>query len=171
MKTRGKGFVYRLLLFSLVEGLLLTAGIGGFSSFARGAASPPSSARCPLTQGDAGDPFYKPNTPVRSHVGAGFVLTGVVRSGIDCSALRGARVEFWLRGPNGQYDDARRGTLVTEGNGRYRIESNFPGRDGGFQPHIHIRVTAPGHRTLTTVYLPRGGTPTGTFDIVLEPEV
>src|SRR5438105_10266019 len=31
-----------------------------------------------------------------------FVLTGVVRSGIDCSVLQGARVEFWLRRPDGQ---------------------------------------------------------------------
>jgi hypothetical protein len=171
VKMRGNGSMDRLLWLSLVGGILLTAGIGVFSDFTQGAAAPPSSARCPLTQGNAGDPFYKPNTPVRSHVGTGFVLTGIVRSGIDCSALRGARVEFWLRAPDGQYDDAHRGTIVTDGAGRYRIESNFPGSDGGLQPHIHIRVAAPGHRTLTTVYLPRAGAPAGTFDLVLEPEV
>ena len=100
------------------------------------------------------------------------MLTGVVRSGIDCSVLQGARVEFWLRRPDGQYDDAHRGTVITDAGGRYRFESNFPGGDGGgFQPHIHLRVAVPGYRTLTTVYLPRAGAAAGTFDIVLEPEV
>jgi protocatechuate 3,4-dioxygenase beta subunit len=125
-----------------------------------------------LTPGDGADPFYAPNAPVRSHVGTGFVLSGIVRSGIDCSALRGARVEFWLRRPDGQYDDAHRGIVITDANGRYRVESNFPGGgSGGIQPHIHLRVAVPGYRTLITIYFPEAGATTGTFDLILEPEV
>ena len=85
--------------------------------------------------------------------------------------MQGVRVEFWLRRPDGQYDDAHRGIVVTDGTGRYRFESNFPGGDGGFRPHIHLRVAVPGYRPLVTVYLPQSGTGAGTFDIVLEPEV
>jgi len=70
-----------------------------------------------------------------------------------------------------QYDDAHRGIVVTDGTGRYRFESNFPGGDGGFRPHIHLRVAVPGYRPLVTIYLPQPGTGAGTFDIVLEPEV
>ena len=154
-----------------LAGVVLLATILGLcADFTRGATPPSAAVRCPLTQGNVGDPFYKPNTPVRSHVGTGFALTGIVRSGIDCSAMSGARVEFWLRGPNGQYDDVHRGTAITDGNGRYRFESNFPGSDG-FSPHIHLRVAVPGFRTLVTVYLPRAGDTTGMYDLVLEPEV
>ena len=80
-------------------------------------------------------------------------------------------MEFWLRGPNGQYDDVHRGSVITDGNGRYRFETNFPGGDGGFTPHIHLRVAVPGFRTLVTIYLPRAGDTTGMYDLVLEPEV
>lgn len=150
---------------ALAAALLL---IGAPALHAAGA--PPAAPKCQLTPGDAGDPFYKPNTPVRPKVGTGFVLTGIVRSGIDCLPIRGARVEFWLRNAGGQYDDAHRGTVVTNGNGRYRIESNFPG--GGFMtPHIHLRVAVPGFRPLVTVFFPRPGTTGGTFEFVLEPEV
>jgi protocatechuate 3,4-dioxygenase beta subunit len=107
---------------------------------------------------------------VRSHVGTGFVLSGIVRSGIDCAVIQGARVEFWFRRPDGQYDDAHRGTVITDGAGRYRFEGNFPG-GGFFRPHIHLRVAVPGYRPLVTVYLPQPGATVGTFDIVLEPEV
>jgi protocatechuate 3,4-dioxygenase beta subunit len=82
--------------------------------------------------------------------------------------MRGTRVELWLRGPDGQYDDVHRGTVITDGNGRYRFESNFP---GGGAPHIHVRVAAPGYRPLATVYFPRSGAVAGVLDLVLEPEV
>jgi len=152
--------------------VLLAASLAALTGITAGAASPSTTARCPLTQGAGGDPFYKPNAPVRSRVGTGFVLSGMVRSGIDCAAMQGARVEVWLRAPDGQYDDVHRGTVITDGNGRYRFESNFPGGGGGFfQPHIHLRVAVPGYKTLVTVYLPQAGATTGTFDLVLEPEV
>ena len=169
MTTYGKLFISLDFRLWLAGCALLAMHLGAPAGFAAGAGSPSTAGRCPLTQGDGGDPFYKPNTPVRSRVGLGFALSGVVRSGIDCSAIRGARVEFWLRGPNGQYDDVHRGTVITDENGRYRFESNFPGGNG-FQPHIHLRVAVPGYHTLVTVYLPRTGASAGTFDLVLEPE-
>lgn len=149
-------------------GVLVATSLGVPRAFALGSAPAPTTPRCQLTEGSGGDPFYKPNAPVRSRVGTGFVLTGTVRSGIDCTAMRGTRVELWLRGPNGQYDDVHRGTVVTDGNGRFRFESNYPG--GGF-PHIHVRVAAPGYRPLEIRYVPRAGATAGVLDLVLEPEV
>jgi hypothetical protein len=154
----------------LMAGILFAACLGVLADVTNGAAPPSTAARCPLTQAGFGDPAYKPNTPVRPRVGTGFVLTGIVRSGIDCSVLKGAHVEFWLRGPDGQYDDVHRGTVVSDGSGKYRFESNFPGGTG-LQPHIHLRVAVPGYRTLVTVYFPHPGATAGTFDFVLEPEV
>jgi hypothetical protein len=168
MKTARSVRLGRRMAFRLVGTALVLAGLGLPAVLAKGSAPPSTSARCRLTQGTGGDPFFKPNAPVRSRVGTGFVLTGIVRSGIDCGAMRGARVELWLRGPDGQYDDAHRGTVITDGNGRYRFESNFPG--GGF-PHIHVRVAAPGYRPLEIRYVPRSGATAGVLDLVLEPEV
>ena len=153
----------------LATGLVLVAGLGVPADIAESAPPPSASVRCAPTQGEAGDSSYKANAPVRSQVGTGFVLSGIVRSGIDCSVITRARVEFWLAGPNG-YDEAHRGTVITDGTGRYRFESNIPG-GGGWRPHIHLRIAVPGFRTLVTVYFPRAGSAAGTFDLVLEPDV
>jgi hypothetical protein len=156
---------------SLAAGVLLIAGLGVLAGSADGATPPSTAPRCTLTQGGSGDGAYKANAPVRSRVGSGFVLSGIVRSGSDCKAITGAHVEFWLRGPDGQYDDAHRGTVIADGNGRYRFESNASSANSGWRPHIHLRVAVPGYRTLDTVYFPQTGVGTGTFDLVLEPEV
>jgi hypothetical protein len=147
----------------LLMALVVAMSLGGFAGVADGAppAAPP---QCTITQGSGG-PDYKPNAPLRSRVGSGFVLTGTIRSGIDCAVIPKARLEIWLAGPNG-YDDAHRGTVIADGNGRYRFESNFPPSN-----HIHVRVAVPGYRPLSTVYFPQAGTATGTFDLVLEPDV
>src|SRR5437879_9510775 len=79
----------KLLRRSLAGGVLLAVLLGVLSGVTAGAAPPTAGPRCPLTPGEGGDPFYKPNAPVRSHVGTGFVRTGVARTSIDsavCSA-------------------------------------------------------------------------------------
>jgi protocatechuate 3,4-dioxygenase beta subunit len=116
------------------------------------------------------DPNYTPNPPLRSHVGSGFVLSGVVRSGIDCSVLPRVRVEIWHAGPNGSYDMIHRGTVLTDGAGRFRFETDFPGSSFG-QPHIHVRVAVAGFKPTAVAFLPKPGTKTGELDIVLEPEL
>jgi protocatechuate 3,4-dioxygenase beta subunit len=153
----------------LAMGLVLAVGLGVPADYAEGSPPPQASVRCAATPGEAGDSSYRANAPVRSQVGTGFMLTGIVRSSIDCSVITRAHVEFWLAGPNG-YDEAHRGTVITDGTGRYRFESNFPG-GGGWRPHIHLRIAVPGFRTLVTVYFPRAGSAAGTFDLVLEPDV
>lgn len=139
-----------------------------------GASSPPAGAaapKCPITPSGYMDPNYTPNPPVRSRVGGGgFVLTGIVRSGIDCAPLTRVRVEIWHAGPNGSYDSVHRGTVVTDANGRFRFETDFPGSGFG-QPHIHIRVAVGGFKTTATAFLPKPGSKSGEIEIVLEPEV
>lgn len=163
MDTNGQITGHLRVGYWLVMALAVATGLGGVADVAD-AAPPPTAPRCTITQGSGG-PDYKPNAPLRSRVGSGFVLSGTIRSGIDCAVIPKARVEIWLAGPNG-YDDAHRGTVITDGNGRYRFESNFPPSN-----HIHVRVAVPGYRPLSTVYFPQAGTTAGTFDLVLEPDV
>jgi len=146
--------------------VLFAATVSTWSAGTARAAAP----KCPITPNGYMDPNYTPNPPVRSHVGSGFVLTGIVRSGIDCAPLARVRVEIWHAGPNGSYDTIHRGTVVTDGTGRFRFETDFPGSSFG-QPHIHVRVAVPGFKPTATAFLPKPGTKAGEMEIVLEPEV
>ena len=125
-----------------------------------------AATRCAPTRSDALGPFYEAGAPVRSRVGRGYVLTGRV---VDsrCRAIRRARVELWLANPDGQYDDAHRATVFSGPRGGYRFESNRPPSYSGRPPHIHLRITARGFRTLVTQHYPRAGRSTAAFNIVL----
>lgn len=123
---------------------------------------------CPPTRPDMLGPFYEPDAPVRSKVGTGYVLRGVVRSSADCRPIPGARVELWLTGPRG-YDDDHRATVIADAEGRYAFESEPPRPYERRPPHIHVRVEHAGFRTLVTQHYPERGQSEGTFDLVLAP--
>lgn len=124
-------------------------------------------AVCRPTRTDALGPFYEPGAPVRSSVGTGYVLAGTVRAAGSCRPISRARIEFWLVNPSGQYDDAHRATVFSSRAGRYRFTSNKPVGYSGRPPHIHIRVTARGFRTLVTQHYPRAARTSARFDLVL----
>ncbi len=122
---------------------------------------------CTPTQADSLGPFYTPDAPERASTGRGLTVSGVVRSATGCAALPGARIEWWSADGKGQYQDALRATQRADGQGRYRYETVAPGRYPGRPPHLHVRVTAPGHRTLVTQLYPRDGQSTLQTDFVL----
>jgi protocatechuate 3,4-dioxygenase beta subunit len=124
---------------------------------------------CKPTEPDMLGPFYKSGAPVRSAVGNGYIMTGMVKSAPDCSAIRGARIEFWLVNPEGTYDDDHRATVFSDATGSYKFESNMPKPYFGRPPHIHIRVSAEGHKTLVTQHYPEKGKTQAAFDLVLVP--
>ena len=128
-----------------------------------------ASPACAPTRPDALGPFYKANAPLRAKVGSGHVLKGVVRSVPGCGPIAGARLEFWLAGPNGQYDDDRRATVLADTAGVYRFESHYPPPYAGRPSHIHVRVSAERHQTLVTQYYPPPNSTEGTFDLVMTP--
>jgi protocatechuate 3,4-dioxygenase beta subunit len=135
-------------------------------SAASGAGSAPSA--CTPTRADVLGPYYEPGAPVRSKVGTGgYVLTGRVLATRTCRPLARARIEFWLVNEQGEYDDAHRATVFSRRNGSYRFESNRPVGYGGRPPHIHVRVSARGFRTLVTQHYPRGTRRSATFNLVL----
>jgi protocatechuate 3,4-dioxygenase beta subunit len=125
---------------------------------------PPATAarHCTPTNDDGVSPTYVPNTPVRNVVGHGHVLTGVVRSSRDCTPIANAKLEFWPEEADKGHPDSSRATLFSDQEGRYRFECNPP-------EHIHMRLSAPGYRTIGNNSYHPNGSATGTFDIVLEP--
>lgn len=134
------------------------------------AAVAPAAPGCPPTRPDEIGPFYRPNAPVRSKIGSGYVLSGTVRSSVDCRPIPGARIEVWQAGPGGDYDDAHRATIFADGTGRYRLETDFPPPYLRRPSHIHILVDARGFAGLITQHYPRKGDRKASFDLVIEPE-
>ena len=146
--------------------ILLTFTVLGALALGAAASSPEAAPTCRPTAPDALGPFYEPGAPVRSKVGSGYVLTGRVLTR-SCRAIRGARIELWLANPQGEYDDAHRATLFAGRRGGYRFESNKPPSYQSRPPHIHVRVSARGYRTLVTQHYPRGNRTSATFNLVL----
>lgn len=124
---------------------------------------------CPPTNPDSLGPFYQANAPVRSVLGTGYILKGTVRSSVDCGVISEARIEVWQAGPDRKYSDAYRATLIADPHGQYRLQTERPPSYSSRPPHIHIRVTAPGHQTLVTQHYPEKEVSEATFDLVLVP--
>ncbi len=127
-------------------------------------------AACPPTTPDMLGPFYKPDAPARAVTGQGLVVSGTVRSARGCGPLPGARLEWWSADGRGAYQDELRATQRTAGDGAYRYETIAPGRYPGRPPHLHVKVSAPGHRTLVTQVYPRDGQRAIATDFVLVAE-
>jgi protocatechuate 3,4-dioxygenase beta subunit len=146
--------------------VLLTCGL--LAAFALGAVSAPQAApACRPTPPDALGPFYVPGAPLRSKVGTGYVLTGRVLAARTCRPIARARIELWVANPEGEYDDAHRATVIAGRRGGYRFESNPPPSYSSRPPHIHLRVTARGYRTLVTQHYPRARRSSAIFNLVL----
>jgi protocatechuate 3,4-dioxygenase beta subunit len=127
------------------------------------------SENCEPTSFDEIGPFYRPNAPIRNKVGSGYFLKGRVLSSIKCAPLPRAKLEFWLVNSDGEYDNDHRATVIADSDGNYSFESNRPTDYFSRLPHIHMRITAPGHEELITQHYPKDGDARAEFDIVLSP--
>lgn len=157
--------MFSKMVFAVFSAVGLAMSMGAAAAHAQDTAA----AQCVPSKEDSLGPFYKPDAPVRSIVGNGYKLKGQVKSSADCSPISGAKIEFWLAGPDGQYDDAHRATMHSDQNGFYSLESNYPPSYSSRPPHIHIRITAPGYRTLVTQHYPKPGESKSSSDLVLTP--
>jgi protocatechuate 3,4-dioxygenase beta subunit len=125
---------------------------------------------CAPTVSDAEGPFYRANAPIRENTGLGLTISGKVRSAGSCTPIPGARVEWWQANREGKYDDEHRGALLTAGDGSYRFETDFPPAYYDRPPHIHVKVFAHGHRTLTTQIYPEEGRKFIPIDLIVARE-
>ncbi len=128
----------------------------------------PVSAACSPTRPDALGPFYVAGAPERSKTGDGLTVQGAVRSTRECKGLPAAKVEWWSANRSGQYDDGHRATQVTDTEGRYRYVTDMPGKYPGRPEHLHVKVSAPGHKPLVTQIYPKPGDKEIPFDFVLQ---
>jgi protocatechuate 3,4-dioxygenase beta subunit len=127
-------------------------------------------ASCKATAPDMLGPFYVAGAPERSKTGDGLTVQGTVKSTRECKAVPGAKIEWWSANTGGDYDAGHRATQVADGEGRFRYVTDVPGKYPGRPPHLHIKVTAPGHKALVTQIYPKPGQASIPFDFVLTPE-
>ncbi len=157
--------MWRIVSFWCV--VLACVTLGCITSPGTGSAAPPT---CAPTSADSLGPFYEPNAPARDNTGQGLVISGTVRSARDCGLLGGAVIEWWSANARGDYDNAHRATQHASAAGSYQYTTDFPGRYPGRPPHVHVRVTAPGHRTLVTQVYPQQAQTALNVDLVLAPQ-
>jgi protocatechuate 3,4-dioxygenase beta subunit len=125
---------------------------------------------CAPTPAEMDGPFYRAGAPQRNSIGTGYLLFGEVKSAADCAPIAGARIEIWMTGPDGRYDDRWRVTLFSRQDGRYYLQSHFPPPYGSRPSHIHLLVNAPGFVELITQHYPLAGSGEALFDLVLIPQ-
>jgi hypothetical protein len=134
------------------------------------ASSATAAAGCPATITDAFGPFGRGSPPVRTSIGKGHVLTGVILSSLDCRPIPGARVELWQSNKKGSYIRALSATVLADRTGRFRFEGPYPASYEGRPPHIHVRVVARGYEPLLSRYEPARGSRRGVVRLVLLPQ-
>lgn len=155
-----------------LAGLAATGASGAFAKNAR-AASP---GTCVLTPQSTEGPFYFDPKLLRADIAEGRpgapleVALDVVEAG-GCSPLAGARVDIWHADALGAYSgydrqgDGRnlstrgetflRGALLTDGAGRVRFRTVWPGWYPGRTTHIHFKVRLDARSVLTgQLYFP-----------------
>lgn len=115
---------------------------------------------CTTGQDDEG-PYFKTGAPFRKNVAVEYtgkeseplVLQGRVFGACDQSELSKAEIDLWHAHPAGDYDmDGYicRGRQNSDSNGSYQFETVMPARYPGRPLHLHIKVTMPGYKPLTT---------------------
>jgi protocatechuate 3,4-dioxygenase beta subunit len=126
-------------------------------------------------------PFYVGNAPEAVDINPGQAagtpmhVSGTVYSHDGVTPVANAKVEIWHADDGGSYhpessgDIAKfrrseinlRGTTRTDAQGRYAFDSIVPGHYGERRRHLHWKVSAPGHRSVTTqsYWLDERGTP------------
>ncbi len=108
------------------------------------------SGPCEPTEQMSMGTHHKPITQQKVDIGQGLHIKGIVLSAKDCSPIESARIEHWQTNSNGQYVDKLRAWLLSDANGNFEFETEWPGAP---IPHIHFVVHAEGHKKLTTQWV------------------
>jgi catechol 1,2-dioxygenase len=129
---------------------------------------------CRETEDDILGPYYRAGAPFRDTLfddgmkGTRLTVNGTVSGigGAGCVPLAGALVDVWQADADAHYDNdgsidplppglfILRGRFYSDGNGAFRLRTIIPGRylnGNQYRPaHLHVRLSADGHRPLTT---------------------
>ena len=117
-----------------------------------------AAAPCKATVGLTEGPYWKAGSPRRTRLrdagvsGKALKLTGAVVDA-TCKPITGATLDFWQADGKGHYDNAGfrlRGHQTTDSAGRFTLDTVVPGLYPGRTEHIHVKVTPPGGKELTT---------------------
>ena len=116
-----------------------------------------------LTPSDAEGPYWKPGSPERDTLykpgdpGEKIKVSGRVLDGSGRTIAR-AKIDIWQTDARGDYDHsgfAYRSHVYSDSTGEYSFKTVKPGVYPSRTPHIHIKVSTPDGRTLTTqLYFP-----------------
>jgi protocatechuate 3,4-dioxygenase beta subunit len=98
-------------------------------------------------------------------LGKGLVMHGRVLSADGCRPLAGVKIIHWQAGEQGRYLDRLYAWRLTDENGAYRFETEWPALR---PPHIHFQVEVSGHRPLATQWIAGGPVEEARFDLVLQ---
>ncbi|HWN69069.1 MAG TPA: twin-arginine translocation signal domain-containing protein [Haliangium sp.] len=140
------------------------------STMGEAAPMPEPTPECLETEDNILGPYWLDGAPARSDLtepglaGTRLQITGRVLGlgAAACTPLAGALLDVWQSDDRGDtpadYSDGTtwrlRGRLYTAADGSYDLRTIVPGRylngDELRPAHIHVRVSAPGHRLLTT---------------------
>jgi catechol 1,2-dioxygenase len=115
------------------------------------------------TESNIEGPFYRKGAPFRTKLAEGLKGDALAISGKvlapDGTPLRDAVVDVWQADKEGAYDNTSdkfvlRGRIRTDKDGLYAYETILPGQydlgEAKRPAHIHYKISAEGHRPLTT---------------------
>ena len=114
---------------------------------------------CRATSSAVKGPYWRPDAPFTTDLvrPGGQVITvhGVIRSAKTCKPVAGALLDLWQADHHGEYDDVLGRARVRSGSdGAFAFRTIKPapyGSPGFMRPaHIHLVLSAEGHRSLTT---------------------
>jgi protocatechuate 3,4-dioxygenase beta subunit len=140
--------------------------------------TPPAPDCTVLTPGQTEGPYYKTGSPERQVLveaeteGEKLLVAGYVVDQ-DCQPIPGTQLDFWQADGSGVYDNegfGLRGHQFTDDQGRYFLETVFPGQYTGRTEHIHVKIQPPGAAAITSqLYFPNSNANTadGIFDPAL----
>ncbi|MBE9138247.1 twin-arginine translocation pathway signal [Nodosilinea sp. LEGE 07088] len=162
-------------LATIIGAVLFTSERNGPGSQSLSAPTPVGSisaaSGCVATETmPGGDNFYVPNAPLVENLGSGLVVQGTVREAGTCEPVSNAPIQIWLNTVRGgEGDPSNRGSVLTDENGFYRLETSPVVSQFG-QPHVHIAYDDGAHRSLfLRSVMESEDVSSFTVDFVLEP--
>lgn len=115
---------------------------------------------CTTGHDDEG-PYFKAGAPFRKNIAIdykgeqteGLTLQGRIFGACDQLELEKAEIDLWHAHPDGDYDMKGylcRGRQLSDVRGNYEFNTVMPARYPGRPLHLHMKVTMPGYKPLTT---------------------